>query len=134
MAEQNIYNLMIGEDEEIERRAIQLLVKRRLPNVRLVGCVTTTTELLVRIHLARPHVLILDSRLPGASLTTTLNLLLGQQPLLKVIILADYGEEMLMRHCMRFGAFAHLTRPVQPERLLGVLNRAIAVLDSLEAI
>jgi DNA-binding NarL/FixJ family response regulator len=135
MDAQHTYNLIIAEDEDVERRAIQLLVRRRLPNVKLVGSVMTTTELLVRIHQAKPHLLILDSRLPGgAGLTITLNLVLRQQPLLKVIILADYGEEMLMRHCIRYGAFAYLTRPAQPQRLLGVLNRAIAVLDSLEAI
>jgi two-component system response regulator YesN len=133
MDAQNVYNLMVGEDEEIEQRAIHLLVKQRLPSVRLVGSAATTTELLVRIHQTRPQLLILDSRLPGGNLVTTLNLLLSQQPLLKVIILADYGEEMLMRHCIRFGAFAHLIRPVQPARLLSVLNRAIVVLSTLEA-
>jgi two-component system response regulator YesN len=134
MDAQHTYNLIIGEDEDVERRAIQLMVRSRLPCVKLVGCATTTTELLVRIHQAKPHLLILDSRLPGVGLIATLNLVLSQQPLLKVIILADYGEEMLMRHCIRYGAFAYLIRPVQPERLLGVLNRAIAVLSNLEAI
>jgi two-component system response regulator YesN len=131
MTTQNVYDLIVGEDEEIERRAIQLLVERHLPNVRLVGTASTTTELLVRIHLARPQLLILDSHLPGNSLMTTLNLLLSQQPILKVIILADYDEESLMGHCVRFGAFAYLTRPVQPLRLLGVLNRAIVVLENV---
>ncbi len=133
MDARHVYNIMIGEDEEIERRAIQLLVRQRLPGARLVSSATTTTELLVRIHQAQPHLLILDSRLPGIGLIATLNLVLSQQPLLKVIILADYGEEMLMRHCIRYGAFAYLIRPVQPERLLSVLNRAIAVLSNLEA-
>lgn len=131
MTEQKMYDLIVGEDEEIERRAIQLLVERHLPNVRLVGAVATTNELLVRIHLARPHLLILDSRLPGNNLMTTLNLLLSQHPSLKVIILADYDEETLMSHCVRFGAFAYLTRPVQPARLMGVLNRAIVVLENV---
>lgn len=126
----NVYDLMVGEDEEIERRAIQLLVERHLPDVRLVGTATTTTELLVRMHLARPQLVILDSHLPGSNLMTTLNLLLSQQPALKVIILSDFDEGPLMGHCMRFGAFAYLTRPVQPDRLLSALNRAVVVLGN----
>ncbi len=129
MKAQNSYKLMIGDDEEIERRAIQLLMEQQLPHVRLVGTAVTTTELLVRIHLSQPQLLVLDSRLPGNSLMTTLNLLLSRQPVLKIIILADYDEESLMGQCVRFGAFAYLTRPVQPARLLSVLNRAIVVLE-----
>lgn len=130
MRVQNIYNLMVGEDEEVERRAIQLLVERQLPNVKLVGTAATTTELLVRVHLTSSQLVILDSHLPGNSLMTTLNFLLSQHPTLKVIILADYDEEPLMGYCMRFGAFAYLTRPAQPVRLLSVLNRAVVVLEN----
>lgn len=130
MGVQNMYDLMVGEDEEVERRATQLLVERQLPNVRIVGTATTTTELLVRMHLTQPQLVILDSHLPGNSLMTTLNLLLSQHPILKVIILADYDEEPLMEHCIRFGAFAYLTRPVQPAQLLITLKRAVIVLEN----
>ena len=130
MATRNVYNLMVGEDEEIERQAIQLLVKRDLPNVRLVGTAAATTELLVRMHVAQPQLLILDSHLPGNSLMTMLNLLLSQHPTLKIIILADYDEEALMGYCIRFGAFAYLIKPVQPARLLTVLKRAVVVLEN----
>lgn len=34
-----------------------------------------------------------------------------------------------MSECIRFGAFAYLTRPVQPMRLLAVPNRAIVALE-----
>ncbi|HEV2473857.1 MAG TPA: response regulator [Chthonomonadales bacterium] len=121
---------MIAEDEEVERQAIQLLVERQLPRIRLVGAAATTSELLVRLNLARPHLVILDSHLPGERLVNTLNLLLSPNAALKVIIFADYDEESLMRQCLRFGAFAYLARPVQPQRLLNVLKRAIVVLDN----
>lgn len=121
---------MMGEDEEIERRAIQRLIEQQLPRIRLAGAAATTTELVVRMHALRPHILILDSHLPGSSLMTTLNLLLSQQPDLKVILLADFDEGPLMGQGIRFGAFAYLTRPVQPLRLLAVLNRAIVALEN----
>lgn len=130
MTTRSTYKLMIGDDEELERRAIQLLLEQQLPSVRLVGAATTTTELLVRLHLARPQLVVLDSHLPGSDLMTTLNLLLSQQPALKIIVLADYDEEPLMDRCVRFGAFAYLTRPVQMAQLLSVLNRAIVVLGN----
>ena len=122
---------MLGEDEELDRRVIQLLVERQMPNVRLVGTATTTTELLVWMRQKQAQLVVLDSHLPGMPLATTLNLLLSQHPQIKVIILADYDEKRLMENCLRFGAFAFLVRPFQPAQLLSSLSMATHVLDTL---
>ncbi len=131
MATHNIYDLMLGEDEELDRRVIQLLVERQMPNVRLVGAAATTTELLVWMHQKQAQLVVLDSHLPGMPLMTTLNLLLSSHPQLKVIILADYNEKRLMENCLRFGAFAYLVRPFQPPQLLSSLTMATHMLDTL---
>ena len=130
MTERNVYNLMVGEDEELDRRVIGLLVERQMPAVRLVGTAATTTELLVWMHEKRAQLVVLDSHLPGMDIMTTLNLLLSQHPQLKVIILADYDEQRLMERCLRFGAFAFLIRPYQPTQLLNAISMAVHVLDS----
>ena len=126
-----MYDLMLAEDEALDQRVIQLLVERALPNIRLVGTVTTTSELLVWVHQKQPHLVVLDSRLPGMPVTTTLNLLLSQHPPLQVILLADYDEKRLMESCLRFGAFAYLVRPYQPAHLVNVLSMATHALDTL---
>ena len=131
MTAQSTYNLMIGEDEELDRRVIQLLVERQMPNIKLVGTATTTTELLVWMRQKQAQLVVLDSHLPGMPLMTTLNLLLSQHPQIKVIILADYDEKRLMENCLRFGAFAFLVRPFQPAQLLSSLSMATHVLDTL---
>src|SRR5579875_2383216 len=131
MMTDKVYDLMLAEDDELERRVIQRLVAQRLPGVRLVGMVTTVTELLIRMHQTQPQLVVLDSRLPGIQLTVTLNLLLSQHPQLKVIILADYDEARLMENCLRFGAFAYLIRPVSPARIRHVLSMAAHMLGTL---
>jgi DNA-binding NarL/FixJ family response regulator len=132
MTTQRIYNLMLGEDDHLERQAIEHLIERQLPNIRLVGAAATTTELLIWMHQKQAQLLILDSHLPGLPLTTTLNLLLSHHPQLKVIIMADYDEDRLMESCLRFGAFAYLTRPASPLRIQQALSMATHVLDTLE--
>ena len=131
MAKRKVYDLMLGEDEELDRRVIKLLVERQMPSVRLVGTAATTTELLVWMHEKQAQLVVLDSHLPGMDVMTTLNLLLSRHPQLKVIILADYDEQRLMERCLRFGAFAFLIRPYQPAQLVNALSMAIHVLNSL---
>jgi DNA-binding NarL/FixJ family response regulator len=131
MVRNKIYDLMVGEDEELDRRVIQLLVERQTRNIRLVGVAATTTELLIRMHEKQAQLVVLDSHLPGTGLMITLNLLLSQHPQLKVIILADFDEKRLMESSLRFGAFAYLIRPFQPAQLLSTLSMAARVLDTL---
>lgn len=122
---------MLGEDEELERRAIQRLVEQELPNIQLVGTAATTTELLIWMHQKQAQLVLLDSHLPGTPLVTTLNLLLSHHPQLKVILMADYDEERLMENCLRFGAFTYLIRPVPPARIRHALSMAAQMLDTL---
>ena len=131
MPTRTTYNLMLGEDEELDRQVIQMLVKRQMRNVRLVGMAATTTELLVWMREKRVQLVVLDSHMPGMPLMTTLNLLLSQYRQLKVIILADNDEQRLMENCLRSGAFAFIVRPFQPEQLKNALTMATRVLDTL---
>ena len=132
MAKHTQYNLLVGEDEELERQVIRLLVERQMRYVRLVGMAATTTELLVWMREKRAQLVVLDSHLPGTPLMTTLNSLLSQHPQVKVIILADADEQRLMEDCLRSGAFAFIVRPFQPVQLMNALNMAIRVLKMLE--
>ncbi len=109
MPKHTTYILMIGEDEELDRHTIQLLVERQMPNVKLIGIAPTATELLARIREKQAQLVVLDSRLPGMPLMETLNLLLSQHPQLKVIIQADYDEQRLIENCLRFGHSQPLT-------------------------
>jgi two-component system response regulator YesN len=122
---------MLGEDEDLERRAIQKLVEQDLPNIQLVGAAATTAELLIWIHQKQAHLVVLDSHLPGMPLVTTLHFLLSHYPQLKVILVGDYDEEALMEHCLRFGAFAYLMRPVPPAHIRHALVLATHVLNTL---
>ncbi|HEY0752787.1 MAG TPA: response regulator [Ktedonobacteraceae bacterium] len=126
-----MYNLMLGEDEDLERRAVQQLVDLHLPNIELVGTAVTTSELLIWTHQKQAQLVMLDSHLPGMPLAMTLNLLLSHHPHLKVVIMADYDEERCMESCLRFGAFAYLTRPASPARIRQALTMAAHVLDTL---
>lgn len=131
MTAHTTYNLMLGEDEDLEQRSVQRLVELHLPNIKLVGTAATTSELLIWTHQKQAQLVLLDSHLPGMPLVTTLNLLLSHYPHLKVILMADYDEERLMESCLRFGAFAYVTRPAPPARIQQALAMAAHVLDTL---
>lgn len=81
---------------------------------------------------ARPPVVILDLGFPPSPASidegfATLSELLAVEPLTKIVIIADEGQEDVAHQAIGLGAFDCFIRPLRPEPLKVVLNRCFYV-------
>ncbi|HEV8616204.1 MAG TPA: sigma-54 dependent transcriptional regulator [Methylomirabilota bacterium] len=72
-----------------------------------------------------PEIVILDLRLPGLSGMEALRRLKEIAPQLPVVILTGYGDVPSAVEAMRLGAYDFLTKPVEAEKILIVVQRAL---------
>src|SRR5712664_2538367 len=72
-----------------------------------------------------PEIVILDLRLPGLDGMEALRKLKEIAPQLPVVILTGYGDVPSAVEAMRLGACDFLTKPVEVERILIVVRRAL---------
>ena len=72
-----------------------------------------------------PEVVILDLRLPGLDGMVALRKLKEIAPQLPVVILTGFGDVPSAVEAMRLGAYDFLTKPVDPEKILIVVRRAL---------
>lgn len=72
-----------------------------------------------------PDIVILDLRLPGLDGIEALRRLKEIAPQLPVIILTGYGDVSSAVEAMRLGAYDFLTKPVETEKILVVVRRAL---------
>lgn len=72
-----------------------------------------------------PDIVILDLRLPGLDGMEALRRLKEIAPQLPVIILTGYGDVASAVEAMRLGAYDFLTKPVETEKILVVVRRAL---------
>ena len=72
-----------------------------------------------------PEVVILDLRLPGLDGMGALRRLKEIAPQLPVVILTGYGDVPSAVEAMRLGAYDFLTKPVEAEKILIVVRRAL---------
>lgn len=75
---------------------------------------------------APPDVLILDLLMPGLKGLEVLDLVRRLHPATHVIILTGRPDTRDAMECMRRGAFDHLVKPVDIDKLLGRIRAAMA--------
>jgi len=72
-----------------------------------------------------PEIVILDLRLPGLNGMEALRKLKEIAPQLPVVILTGYGDVPSAVEAMRIGAYDFLTKPIEAEKILIVVQRAL---------
>jgi NADH-quinone oxidoreductase subunit E len=79
----------------------------------------------------RPRVVILDLRMPGVSGLDVLKKLPGIDPHLIPIIITGHGTIGVAVETMKLGAFDFLTKPLDMDRLLGVVEQGLHKYEAL---
>ncbi len=77
-------------------------------------------------------IVLCDYRLPDSDGYQILQEIKSKKPLLPVIIMTAYAEIRLAVKLIKSGAFEYITKPVQPEELLSIINRALEPKDEKE--
>lgn len=86
----------------------------------------TASDALAIAKLDRPDAIILDISLPDSSGTTTLDHLHQVRPDVPIIMLSANADEQLARHTLSRGAFDYLTKPVNLDHLIRIVEFALA--------
>jgi len=70
-------------------------------------------------------IVLCDFRLPGTDGYEVLQAVKSKKPLLPVIIMTAYAEVRMAVKLIKSGAFDYVTKPVQPEEIIKLINKAI---------
>jgi len=111
--------VLIIEDDTVLNRLLVKYVKGLGHGVSSAGRWSEADEYL-QCH--EPHLVITDVKLPDGNSLERLPELVGNQP---VIVLTAFGSVRNAVEAMKAGAFEYLVKPVSPEELLLVVQRAL---------
>lgn len=88
-------------------------------------------EALRKVQEKRPHVMLLDIRMPGMDGLEVLRRVREVAPTLGVIMVTAVNEEGLAKEAMNLGAFDYITKPIDLDYLrTSVVVKIIRMLDS----
>lgn len=120
--------LLIVEDEELLRNAVKIVLQRK------GGFVVTEAAdgagAMEAFKREAPDVVLLDLRLPDMNGIETMVRLRGFGRNVPVIIMTGYGDVPSAVEAMKLGAYDFTEKPLDYDKLIPLLNRAVAEHDT----
>jgi DNA-binding response OmpR family regulator len=114
--------LIVEDDVGVAETLAQALSELHY-NVRVA---LTAADALVIADMERPDVILLDIVLPDSSGTRTLDRLRKLRRGVPIIMITANADEELARETLRHGAFDYLMKPFDLDRLISVVEAALA--------
>ena len=119
------------DDHEVVRRGIRELLESE-PGFEVVGESGSAAEAVRRIPALRPHVAILDGRLPDGSGIDVCREVRSQDPDIKALILTSYDDDDALFAAIMAGAAGYVLKQVRGNDLVDMVRRVAAGQSTLD--
>lgn len=128
-----MYTLLIVDDEPMERDGLQVMVKRQLPNVEVVGTAANGREAIEACDLHRPDMVTMDVKMPGIDGLQATREILKKHPAMKVMIFSAYDTFAYAQKAMKLGVKDYVLKPYTQEDVVKVVHRVIRMIEDEQA-
>lgn len=115
--------IVVVDDAEFSRRFLSRLLAGEGYEVAAEG--TDGHEAVELFEKHRPHLMTLDLVMPGMDGITALERIRDGHPEARIIVVSSLAEEEVLLKALRLGASDFVTKPVEPERFLDAVRKAL---------
>ena len=112
----NRIRVLIVDDQRLMREGLATLLELE-PDLDVVGEAANGEEALLQVEALRPHVVLMDVRMPGLDGVEATRRLHMRWPEIKVIILTTFDDDEYIFEGLRAGALGYLLKAISGEEL-----------------
>jgi pilus assembly protein CpaE len=130
MTEEQVYNVLIVDDQEETRKNVARLLQFE-NDINVVGTARTGSDAIKQTLGLDPDVVLMDINMPDMDGIEATQLIKQQAHITQIVILSVQGDTNYMRQAMHAGASDFLTKPPKSDELVSAIRRAGAVAKSI---
>lgn len=123
-----MYTLLIADDEQLEREAIDLMVRKSGLRLRTIK-VRNGREAVEAVQSSPVDIALLDIRMPGLSGLEAAKRIAEIAPECRIVFLTAWDSFDFAQEALRLGAKDYLVKPSSPQDVLALLVRLTEELD-----
>ena len=124
-----MYRILIADDEAMERRALQRLIRTEYPqNVEIVEAVNGI-DALDKFKTLKPDIIFCDIKMPGKSGLEVIREIKESNPEQIVVFLSAYDYFDYAREAVSLGVKEYLIKPAADNYVIDLLQKLIDMLD-----
>lgn len=125
-----MYDVVIVEDEELERQALRTILTDNIDGLRIIGEARTGTEAVDLIDRCDIDLMLVDINIPKMNGLDVIRHLRGKHADTKVIITTAYDYFEITRAAIHLKADEYLLKPIRSQVLVGTVQACIQQLGS----
>ncbi|WP_374456031.1 response regulator [Nocardioides sp.] len=113
------------DDHDVVREGLKFLLEQQ-EDIEVVGESATATEAAARIPALRPHVAVLDARLPDGSGIEVCRTVRAIDPTINALILTSYDDDEALFAAIMAGAAGYVLKEIKSSDLVGAIRHVAA--------
>lgn len=118
---QSSTSIVLIDDHEMVRRGLRALLHLE-PDMTIVGEAATVTDGIATVERLAPQMVLLDVKLPDASVTEACRRLLAVSPKLRILVLTSYAEDSTVMAAVQNGAHGYVLKDVRMDDLIRAIR------------
>ena len=123
------YTMLIADDEEIERKALSLLVSKEFPDINLVAMAENGMELITMVQKYHPDMAIVDVNMPGINGIDAIDLLCSKGCKTHFIINTAYDEFNYAQKALALKIDAYILKPEKRDTTIRTIQKLCTQID-----
>jgi DNA-binding NarL/FixJ family response regulator len=124
--------VLVADDHPVVREGLRKMISLT-DDIEVVGEAADGEDAVAMVAAMRPHVVLMDVRMPGMDGVEATKQIRTDTPATEVIVLSNYDEDRYVFDALRAGAKSYLLKDASPERLADAIRsvaRGESTLDS----
>ena len=113
--------VLIVDDHPLLREGIDLVIRNE-PDMELVGSASTGRESIDLFETARPHVVLMDLRLPDMSGIDAMIAIREKRPNARILILTTFEGDVEINRALKAGAFGYLLKSMPRKQIVEAIR------------
>jgi len=124
-----MHNLLIVEDENIERRALRYIIENKINSVNICGEAKSGLEAIKMAKSNAPDIILMDVEMPELNGLEAQKEIIKFLPNVHTIILSAYDDFAFTQSAIRLKVIDYLLKPIRPTDLIESINRSISLIN-----
>jgi two-component system response regulator YesN len=128
-----MYRLLIADDEALEREGLEFIIERMMPGEFQIIHAENGRLAIQRAEQHRPHIVMMDIKMPGIEGLEALRQMKEKQPDLKMVLVTAYDYFSYAQQAVTLGVKEYILKPAKRDQVVAALRRLKAELEAEEA-
>ena len=118
--------VLIVEDQKLFAESLRYVLQYRAEDLEIIGIAGNGKEALEMIQTRKPHIVLMDVRMPVMDGVQTARVLHEMHPDIKILMLSTFQDDDYVRQAVRYGAAGYLLKNIAPDEVARAIRAVMA--------